>query len=116
MSQDLTFLRSSGLSKDEVVFLSCIDLKKRLMETDLTLREVQRVKKIRKRERSKALDERENHELEGKLISLSNEKNELINEQRQLRKEVELYKIKIFLNSTGQYEAEQAPNRFQNLH
>ena len=102
MTDDLTFLKSSGLDKEEVVFLSCIDLRKRLMETSLTLKEVQRVKSIRKRERSKAIDKRENQALENKIISLSNEKRELIDEQTQLKKEVELYIIKMFLNSTGQ--------------
>ncbi|KAI6649220.1 hypothetical protein LOD99_11587 [Oopsacas minuta] len=99
MDNDLKFLVSFGITLDEIVFLSCIDLRKRLMETNLTLKEVQRIKKIRKRERSKALEERELQELEDSIVSLSDIKDKLSEQKSQLHREVELYKIRTFLAS-----------------
>ena len=69
------------------------------METNLTMKEVRRVTKIRKRERTRALDEREEKEIGEKILSLSNLKQELLEEQSKLQKEVEMYRIKVFLNS-----------------
>ena len=99
MSNDWQFILNSGLTKEDVVFLSIIDLRRRLMETNLTMKEVRRVMKIRKRERTRALDEREEKEIGEKILSLSNLKQELLEEQSKLQKEVEMYRIKVFLNS-----------------
>ena len=55
--------------------------------------------KIRKRERTRALNEREELETEEKITSLSNLKQELIEEQSKLQSEVEMYGIMDFLNS-----------------
>ena len=64
-----------------------------------TMKDVRRVMKIRKRERTRALDEREELETEEKITSLSNLKQELIEEQSKLQREVEIYRIMEFLNS-----------------
>ena len=87
MSDDWQFILNSGLTKEDVVFLSIIDLRRRLMETNLTMKEVRRVTKIRKRERTRALDEREEKETGEKIL------------QSKLQKEVEMYRIMEFLNS-----------------
>ena len=63
------------------------------------MKDVRRVMKIRKRERTRALDEREELETEKKITSLSNLKQELIEEQSKLQREVEMYRIMEFLNS-----------------
>ena len=63
------------------------------------MKDVRRVMKIRKRERTRALDEREELETEEKITSLSNLKQELIEEQSKLQREVEMYRIMKFLNS-----------------
>ena len=99
MSDDWKFIINSGLTKEDVFFLSIIDLRRKLMETNLTMKDVRRVMKIRKRERTRALDEREELETEKKITSLSNLKQELIEEQSKLQREVEMYRIMEFLNS-----------------
>ena len=69
------------------------------METSLTLKEVERVKKIRKRERSKALDNREVEELRSQISNLQDIKNDLVTEKLSLNRECELYRIRMFLDS-----------------
>ena len=69
------------------------------IETNLTMKDVRRVMKIRKRERTRALDEKEELETEKKITSLSNLKQELIEEQSKLQREVEMYRNMEFLNS-----------------
>ena len=63
------------------------------------MKDVRRVMKIRKRERTRALDEKEELETEKKITSLSNLKQELMEEQSKLQREVEMYRIMEFLNS-----------------
>ena len=87
------------LTKEDVFFLSIIKLRRKLMETNLTMKDVRRVMKIRKRERTRALDEREELETEEKITSLSNLKQELMEEQSKLQREVEMYRNMEFLNS-----------------
>ena len=99
MSDDWKFIINSGLTKEDVLFLSIIELRRKLMETNLTMKDVRRVMKIRKRERTRALDEREELMTEEKITSLSNLKQELIEEQSKLQREVEMYRIMEFLNS-----------------
>eukprot|EP00800_Vazella_pourtalesii_P003793 TRINITY_DN13959_c0_g1_i1.p1 TRINITY_DN13959_c0_g1~~TRINITY_DN13959_c0_g1_i1.p1 ORF type:complete len:104 (+),score=33.14 TRINITY_DN13959_c0_g1_i1:129-440(+) len=99
MSDDWQFISKSGLTKEDVVFLSIIELRRRLMETSLTMKDVRRVMKIRKRERTRALEEREEQEIGEKILSLSNLKQELLEEQSKLKREVEMYQIMEFLNS-----------------
>lgn len=101
MSDDWQFISKSGLTKEDVVFLSIIELRRRLMETSLTMKDVRRVMKIRKRERTRALEEREEQEIGEKILSLSNLKQELLEEQSKLKREVEMYQIMEFLNSTS---------------
>ena len=99
MSDDMKFIINSGLTKEDVLFLSIIELRRKLMETNLTMKDVRRVMKIRRRERTRALDEREELETEEKITSLSNLKQELMEEQSKLQREVEMYRIMEFLNS-----------------
>ena len=70
MSDDWKFIINSGLTKEDVLFLSIIELRRKLMETNLTMKDVRRVMKIRKRERTRALDEREELMTEEKITSL----------------------------------------------
>ena len=70
MSDDWKFIINSGLTKEDVLFLSIIELRGKLMETNLTMKDVRRVMKIRKRERTRALDEREELMTEEKITSL----------------------------------------------
>ena len=107
MTDDAKFIKSFGLTKEEVVFLSHTGLKKRLLESNLTMKEAQRVKRIRKRDRSKAICEKENQEMAAKISSLVIEKHQLICEQTQLEKEIEMYKIKMFLNTPNNCGANQ---------
>ena len=95
----MKFIINSGLTKEDVLFLSIIELRGKLMETNLTMKDVRRVMKIRKRDRTRALGEREELETEEKITSLSNLKQELIEEQSKLQREVEMYRIMEFLNS-----------------
>ena len=99
ISDNMKFIINSCLTKEDVFFLSIIELRRKLMETNLTMKDVRRVMKIRRRERTRALDEREELETEEKITSLSNLKQELMEEQSKLQREVEMYRIMEFLNS-----------------
>ena len=113
MSDDWKFIINFGLTKEDVFFLSIIELRRKLMETNLTMKDVRRVMKIRRRERTRALDEREELETEEKITSLSNLKQEMMEEQSKLQREVEMYRIMEFLNSpSDQQWDETATNIF----
>ena len=99
MSDNMKFIINSGLTKEDVFFLSIIELRRKLIETNLTMKDVRRVMKIGRRERTRALDEREELETEEKITYFSILKQELIEEQSKLQREVEMYQIMEFLNS-----------------
>ena len=80
---------------DDILFLSCKNLRKRLMETNFTLKDVERIRKIRRRERSKALDKREEEGLLSQISHLQDIKNTLMAEKMALNSECEFYRFRM---------------------
>ena len=93
----LRLLQRKSISFENLVFLSCTQLKKKLKNTEFSPDEEKQLKKLRKRGREKWLHVRECEDLQGEIRQLKGTASALKNEKLELEEEIEKLKIKCFL-------------------
>ena len=93
----LRLLQRKNISFENLVFLSCTQLKKKLKNVEFSPDEEKQLKKLRKRGREKWLHVRECEDLQGEIKQLEGTASALKEEKLQLEEEVEKLKIKCFL-------------------
>ncbi|KAI6661026.1 hypothetical protein LOD99_13748 [Oopsacas minuta] len=96
-SSQIRLLQGKNISLENVVFLSCTQLKKKLKDTYFSPGEEKQLKKLRKRGREKWLHIRECQYLQDDIIQLEGTAKNLKEEKRILEEEIEKLKIKCFL-------------------
>lgn len=90
--RDINLLQTIGLSYQELVFADYKQVWDRMDKTQLSAKEVQRMKHIRKREKNKLFARGQFQNLEVDLINLMEEKQSLMEKRESLSRECEYWR------------------------